>query len=146
MTIVDPQLADLVLAYGNAVIAQHSRPTDAGQTALGEAVLAIYAHVDKIERQRDELRAKLANATVQAVVALVEQVGHEYRRAEAAHDAKDEANRRWLDATVATRCPDVHDDGVTRCHDNAGHDGDEHGGVGPHGSKTWTRTPQPAAS
>jgi hypothetical protein len=48
----------------------------------------------------DELRAKLRNPVVAAVVQLVEDGQHQHRRAEAAHDLKDEANNRWLEVVA----------------------------------------------
>lgn len=53
-----------------------------------------------------------------------------------------EADRQLADAARAvaaapTRCPELHPDGVTRCHDDTGH-GIVHGGTGPHGPKTWS--------
>lgn len=52
-------------------------------------------------------------------------------------------NAHEHDITAVTpkpdRCPVIHLDGVTRCHDDAGHGGDEHGGTGPEGPKTWSR-------
>ena len=45
-----------------------------------------------------ELRALLNHPAVRVVVELVQEAEHQYNRAEAAHNLKDEANRRWLEA------------------------------------------------
>lgn len=60
-----PDLVVLLHNYGMAVIAQATRPTDEGQTALGEAAIAIYAHVDAMvplirAQVAEELRAEAA--------------------------------------------------------------------------------------
>lgn len=74
---------------------------------LGKLMPTIVEEI--VPQVREDERAKLADPAVRAVVELVEQRDREYRRAEAAHEAKDEANRRWLTAlTVAA--PDPADD------------------------------------
>lgn len=58
------------------------------------------ADVETLLAERDELRAKLSDPVISAVLALLADRDRQLRRAEAAHDAKDEANRRWLAATT----------------------------------------------
>lgn len=58
------------------------------------------ADLEAVLAELDDARKKLADPAVAAVVELLGQYHHEYRRAEAAHEAKDEANRRWLEATT----------------------------------------------
>jgi hypothetical protein len=65
-------------------------------------VLLPQAVLDGLRSERVELRAKLKHPVVGAVVELVEEGLSQHRRAEAAHDLKDEANNRWL-AVVAER-------------------------------------------
>lgn len=45
----------------------------------------------------DQMQHLLDHPAVAAVIAVVMEADRQYRRAEAAHDAKDEANRRWLE-------------------------------------------------
>lgn len=54
-----------------------------------------------------ELRAILDHPAVKAVVELVREAERQFNRAETAHDAKDEANRRWLDEVTRKDCEDV---------------------------------------
>lgn len=63
-----------------------------------DARIRLLQEHDRRGAELDALKAKLRDPAVAAVVELAEQCDREHRRAEAAHDAKDEANRRWLAA------------------------------------------------
>ena len=54
-----------------------------------------------LRAELDALKARLRQPAVAAVLELLEDRNRQHFRAEAAHEAKDEANRRWLEATTA---------------------------------------------
>lgn len=83
-----------LLAHADALEEQGSRLTREIDLLGGE-----------IQRLKAELRRR-NHPTVRAVADLVEEMETQFRRAEAAHDAKDEANRRWLEATTSTPTPE----------------------------------------
>lgn len=66
--------------------------------ALQEAYTRTDQWLADAQAENKQLRAKLNHPVVAAVVALAEEAERQYKRAEAAHDAKDEANRRWIAA------------------------------------------------
>lgn len=59
------------------------------------------AELAKTRAELDEIKGKIAHPTVAGVLDLVALCEHRWHAAEAAHDAKDEANRRWLEAELA---------------------------------------------
>lgn len=81
------ELAQLELAKTRAELDTHKAEVGHADTEREEAI-----------RERDTLRMELSHPAVAAVAELVKDRNRQYRRAEAAHDAKDEANRRWLEA------------------------------------------------
>jgi hypothetical protein len=56
---------------------------------------------DAALQELTQAKAKLADPAVRAVLELIEHHDREHRRAEAAHEAKDEANARWLETQRA---------------------------------------------
>jgi hypothetical protein len=53
-----------------------------------------------VNTENERLKALLRHPVVASVVELVDEAERQFRRAEAAHDLKDEANRRWVAAVT----------------------------------------------